>query len=79
MCILLDLNVKYCYAITKSDSYQTSKKRTKVKKNTYSSNTIKNSMAFKKRLLLSCIHHFKSEVINNIDHMRISGTDPRVV
>ena len=22
------------------------------------------------------IHHFKSDVINNMDHMRISGTEP---
>ena len=21
-----------------------------------------------------CIHHFKSDLINNMDHMRISGT-----
>ena len=28
----------------------------------------------KKRLLLRCIHHFKSDLINNMDHMRISGT-----
>ena len=30
----------------------------------------------KKRLLLRCIHHFKSDLINNMDHMRISGTEP---
>ena len=29
---------------------------------------------YKKRILLSCIHHFKSDIINNMDHMRISGT-----
>ena len=28
-----------------------------------------------KRLLLRWIHHFKSDLINNMDHMRISGTD----
>ena len=27
-----------------------------------------------KRLLLRCIHHFKSVSIFNINHMRISGT-----
>ena len=26
-----------------------------------------------KSLLLRCIHHFKSDQINNMDHMRISG------
>ena len=30
---------------------------------------------YKKRLLLRCIHHFKSDLINNMDHMRISGTE----
>ena len=30
----------------------------------------------KKRLLLRCIHHFKSDLIYNLDHMRISGTEP---
>ena len=33
----------------------------------------------KKRLLLRCIHHFKSDLINNMDHMRISGTKPSSV
>ena len=33
----------------------------------------------KKRLLLRCIHHFKSDWINNMDHMRISGTEPSSV
>ena len=29
-----------------------------------------------KRLLLRCIHHFKSDlIINHMDHMRISGTE----
>ena len=31
------------------------------------------------KLLLRCIHHFKSDLINNIDHMRISGTEPSSV
>ena len=25
--------------------------------------------------LLRCIHHFKSDLINNMDHMRISGNE----
>ena len=33
----------------------------------------------KKRLLLRCIHHFKSDLINNMDHKRISGTEPSPV
>ena len=32
-----------------------------------------------KRLLLRCIHHFKSDLINNMDHMRISGNEPSSV
>ena len=32
------------------------------------------SWEYEKRLLLICIHHFDSDVINNMDHMRISGT-----
>ena len=36
-------------------------------------------MKYKKRLLLSWIHHFKSDLINNMDHMRISGTEPSSV
>ena len=34
---------------------------------------------YKKRLLLRCIHHFKSDLINNMDHIRISGTEPSSV
>ena len=34
---------------------------------------------YKKRLLLRCIHHLKSDLINNMDHMRISGTEPSSV
>ena len=30
-------------------------------------------MEYEKRLLLICIHHFKSDLIYNMDHMRISG------
>ena len=36
-------------------------------------------MKYKKRLLLRCIHHFKLDLINNMDHMRISGTEPSSV
>ena len=36
-------------------------------------------LSAKKRLLLRCIHHFKSDLINNMDHMRISGTEPSSV
>ena len=34
---------------------------------------------YKKRLLLRCIHHFKSDLIYNMDHMRISVTEPSSV
>ena len=30
---------------------------------------------YKKRLLLRCIHHFQSDLINIMDHMCISGTE----
>ena len=30
-------------------------------------------------LLNRCIHHFKSDLINNMDHMRISDTEPSSV
>ena len=30
----------------------------------------------KKKLLLRCMHHFESDLINNKDHMRISDTVP---
>ena len=29
--------------------------------------------------MLRCIHHFESDLINNMDHMRISGTEPSSV
>ena len=29
------------------------------------------SLQYKKRLLLRCIHHFDSDLINNMDHMLI--------
>ena len=34
---------------------------------------------YKKRLLLRCIHHFKSDLINSMDHMSISGNEPSSV
>ena len=30
---------------------------------------------YKMRLLLRCINHFKTDLFNNMDHMRISGTE----
>ena len=36
-------------------------------------------LKYKKRLLFRCIHHFKSDLINNMDHMRISSTEPSSV
>ena len=38
--------------------------------------TIIKKLKYKKRLLVRCIHHFKSDLINYMDHMRISGTEP---
>ena len=34
---------------------------------------------YEKRLLPRCIHHFKSNLMNNMDHMRISGNEPSSV
>ena len=34
---------------------------------------------YEKRLLLRCIHHFNSDLINTVDHMHISGTEPSSV
>ena len=31
---------------------------------------------YRKRLLLRCLHHLKSDIINSMNHMRISGTEP---
>ena len=38
-----------------------------------------NTCKLKKRLLLRCIHHFKTDLINDMDPMRISGTEPSSV
>ena len=36
-----------------------------------------NRVGYKKKTSTKmCIHHFKSDLINNIDHMRISGNEP---
>ena len=40
----------------------------------YLENYYNQTVANIKRLLPRCIHHFKSDLINNMDHMRISGT-----
>ena len=34
---------------------------------------------YRKIILLRCLHHFKSDLINNMDHMCISGTEPSSV
>ena len=36
--------------------------------------TLTKWLEFTKRLLLRCIHRLKSDLINNMDYMRISGT-----
>ena len=36
-------------------------------------------LELKKGLLLRCIHHFKSDLINYMDQGRISGTEPSSV
>ena len=33
-------------------------------------------LVYEKRLLHRCINHLKSDLINNMDHMCITGTDP---
>ena len=37
------------------------------------------TMKCEKRLLLRCIHNFISDLIYNMDHMRISGIEPSSV
>ena len=41
----------------------------------WSTSSDTNRLKYKKRLLRRCIHHFKSDLINNMDHMRITGTE----
>ena len=36
-------------------------------------------LKYQKRLLLRCLHHFKSDWINNMDHMHMSGNEPSTV
>ena len=38
--------------------------------------TLTKYVLYQERLLLRCIHHFNLDSINNMDHMRISGTEP---
>ena len=38
--------------------------------------TLTKLLKYEKRLLFRCMHHFKSDLINNMDYMRISGTEP---
>ena len=38
--------------------------------------TLTKWLKYKKRLLLRCMNHFKSDSITNMDHMRISVTEP---
>ena len=33
------------------------------------------TLKYKKSILLSCLHHFKSDAINNMDHIRNSDTE----
>ena len=37
------------------------------------------TLEYKKRILLRCIHNLKSDLINNMAHMRISGNKPSSV
>ena len=37
------------------------------------------AVEIQKETSTKCIHHFKSYVINNMDHMHISGTEPSSV
>ena len=41
--------------------------------------TLTKLLKYKKRLLLRCRHHLSPDFINNIDHVRISGTEPSTV
>ena len=34
---------------------------------------------YQKRLLQRCIHHFKSDLINDMDYMRITVSEPSLV
>ena len=41
--------------------------------------TLTKYLKYEKRLLLRCLHHFISDLINNLGHMRISGNEPSSV
>ena len=41
--------------------------------------TLTKYLKYKKRLRLRCIYNFESDLIYNMDHMRISGTEPSSV
>ena len=41
--------------------------------------TLTKQLKYEQRLLLRCIHHFKSDLVYNMDHMRISGIEPSSV
>ena len=40
----------------------------------YETNFSYDGLKYKKIILLRCIHHFKSDLIYNMDHLRISDT-----
>ena len=50
-----------------------------VRINTVNHSDVDKVSKLKKRLLIRCIHHFESDWINDMDHMRISGTEPSSV
>ena len=43
------------------------------------SSDTRQAVEMKKILLLKCMHHLQTALINNMDHMRISGTEPSAV
>ena len=61
--LLLQKQIKLNYICLKSISQKRAEKSSEIQKET----------------LPRCIHHFKSDLINNMDHMRISGTEPSSV
>ena len=44
--------------------------------NSYSYLVVLKVLGYIKGLLLRCIHHFNSDLINDMEHMRISGMNP---
>ena len=57
----------YCQVLWK-------RKKVRSRRNIFQHN--EKSSEYKKRLPPRCIHHFKPDLINNMDHMRISGKVP---